>query len=118
MSLITTAAHAYAVALGDIKKVGHFVESAVLPVQKTLHGEAATIEAITALVSPQLADIERTGDALLGIVIKAIDDAGVAAGASGLSVSLDGAIVADIKAIMATVKSKAAVIAPAVTQAA
>jgi hypothetical protein len=37
-------------------------------------------------------------------VIKAIDDAGTAAGASGLNVSLDAQLVADIKSIVAAVK--------------
>lgn len=38
---------------------------------------------MTALVSPQAANIERVGFAVFGIVIEAIEDAGTAAGASG-----------------------------------
>jgi hypothetical protein len=38
------------------------------------------------------------------VVIKAIEDAGAAAGANGLNVSLDAQLVADIKSIAATVK--------------
>ena len=78
--------------------------------------EASTIEAVTSLVSPQAANIERVGFAVLGVVIKAIDDASTAAGASGLSVSLDAQLVADIKAIAAAVKgamSPAVAAAPA-----
>ena len=41
---------------------------------------------------------------MLGVVIKAIDDAGAVAGASGLNISLDAQLVADIKSIAATVK--------------
>ena len=41
---------------------------------------------------------------MLGVVIKAIDDAGAVAGASGLNISLDAQFVADIKSIAATVK--------------
>jgi hypothetical protein len=41
------------------------------------------------------------GFAVLGVVIKALDDAGTAAGASGLNVSLDAQLVADIKSIAA-----------------
>jgi hypothetical protein len=40
----------------------------------------------------------------LSVVIKAIDDAGAAAGASGLNISLDAQLVADIKSIASTVK--------------
>ena len=56
------------------------METKVLPVLKQAQAEAPTIEAVTALVSPQAADIERMGFAVLGVVIKAIDDAGAAAG--------------------------------------
>jgi hypothetical protein len=38
-------------------------------------------------------------------VIKAIDDAGAAAGANGLNLSLDAQLVADIKSIAPVVKS-------------
>ena len=51
------------------------------------------------------------GFAVLGVVIKAIDDAGTAAGANGLNVILDAQLVADIKSIASTVKSAAALAA-------
>jgi hypothetical protein len=70
-----------------------------------------TIEAVTSLVSPQAANIERLGFAVLGVVIKAIDDAGTAAGASGLNVSLDAQLIADIKSIAEAVKGAAHVAA-------
>jgi hypothetical protein len=47
---------------------------------------------------------ERVGFAVLGIVIKAIDDAGAAAGASGLNISLDSQLITDIKSIASAVK--------------
>jgi len=59
---------------------------------------------VTALVDPQEANIERAGFAVLGVVIKAIEDAGAAAGANGLNVTLDAQLVADIKAIAPAVK--------------
>ena len=114
MSLILTLGHAYAVAIGDIKKVATFVETKALPALQKLEVEAPTIEAITALVSPQLANIERVGDAVLGVVIQAIEDAGAAAGAGGMSVSLDAALVADIKAILPAIKAAAKPVPPAV----
>ena len=59
---------------------------------------------MTALVDPQEANIERAGFAVLGVVIKAIEDAGAAAGANGLNVTLDAQLVSDIKAIAPAVK--------------
>ena len=59
---------------------------------------------MTALVSPQAANIERAGSAVLGVVINALDAAGAAAGANGLNVTLDAQVVADIKAIASAVK--------------
>jgi hypothetical protein len=46
--------------------------------------------------------------AVLGVVINAVDDAGAAAGANGLNVTLDAQLVADIKAIAAAVKANVA----------
>ncbi len=104
MNLITTVDHVYALAISDAKKVAKFIQGEVLPALKSVHAEAPSIDAVTALVSPQLANIERVGDAVLGSVIKAIEDAGAAATAGGLSVTLDAALVADIKAILPAVK--------------
>ena len=80
MSLITTLSHAYAVAISDIKKVATFVETKALPVLQAVKADAPTVEAVTALVCPQLANIERVGEAVLGVVIQAIEDAGAAVG--------------------------------------
>ena len=96
--------HALAAAASDVVKTGKFVETSVLPVLKTAHANESTIESITSLVSPQAANIERLGFAVLGVVINALDAAGAAAGANGLNVSLDAQLVADIKAIAAAVK--------------
>jgi hypothetical protein len=62
---------------------------------------------VTSLVSPQAANIERVGFAVLGVVIKVLDDAGTAAGASGLNLSLDAQLIADIKSIAVAVKGAA-----------
>lgn len=112
MSLISSLEHAYATAAQAIVNEAKVISSKVLPALQKAEVEAPTIEAITALVSPAAANIERTGFAVLGTVIKAIEDAGTAATAGGLSISLDAALVADIKAIMPAVKSAA----PAVTK--
>lgn len=85
-ALISNIEHSLAVAASDTVKVAKFVE--------------------------QAANIERVGFAVLGVVIKAIDDAGSAAGANGLNVTLDAQLVADIKSVASTFKS-AAPVAPA-----
>src|SRR5262245_35388680 len=103
-ALISSIEHAFATAASDTVKVAKFVEAKVLPALKQAQAEAPTIEAVTALVSPQAANIERVGFAVLGVVIKAIDDAGSTAGASGLNISLDAQLVADIKSVASTVK--------------
>jgi len=109
--LLNSVEHALASAASDVVKVAKFVEQSVLPVLKKAQADAPTIEAVTALVSPQAANIERVGFAVLGVVIKPIDDAGTAAGANGLSVSLDAQLVADIKSIASVVKGAVPVVA-------
>ena len=81
---------------------------------QAVKADAPTVEAVTALVCPQLANIERVGEAVLGVVIQAIEDATSAATAGGLNVSLDAALVADIKAILPAIKAAAKPVPPAV----
>lgn len=97
-ALLSSIEHAFASAASDVVRVAKFV------VLKKAQADAPTIEAVTALVSPQAANIERVGFAVLGLVIKAIDDAGVGAGANGLNVTLDAQLIADIKSIASAVK--------------
>ena len=85
-------------------KAAKFVETSVLPVLKSAEANASTNEAVTSLISPQAANIERVGFAVFGVVINALDAAGAAAGANGLNVTLDAQLVADVKAIAAVVK--------------
>jgi hypothetical protein len=110
-ALINSVEHAFATAASDTVRVAKFVETSVLPVLKKAQADQSTIEAVTALVSPQAANIERVGFAVLGVVIKSIDAAGAAAGANGLNVILDAQLVADIKAIAAAVKGAVSVTA-------
>jgi len=49
-------------------------------VLKSAPAKESTIEAVTSFVSPQAANIERAGFAVLGVVINVIDAAGAAAG--------------------------------------
>jgi hypothetical protein len=103
-ALISSIEHSLAVAASDTVKAAKFVETSVLPVLKKAQANQSTIEAITSLVSPQAANIERAGFAVLGVVIKALDDANAVAGANGLNVTLDAQLVADIRAIAPAVK--------------
>jgi hypothetical protein len=72
-TLISSVEHALAVAASDTVKVTRLVETSVLPALKTAQAQASTIEAVTSLVSPQAANIERAGFAVLGVVINAFD---------------------------------------------
>ena len=108
-ALISSFEHALAVAASDTVKAAKFVEVSVLPVLKKAQADQSTIEAVTSLVSPQAANIERVGFAVLGAVIKALDDANAVAGANGLNVTLDAQLVSDIKSIAPAVKSAVSV---------
>ena len=96
-ALINSVEHALATAASDTVKVAKFVETSVRPVLKSAQANESTIEAVTSLVSPQAANIDRAGFAVLGVVINALDAAGAAAGANGLNVTLDAQLVADVK---------------------
>ena len=108
-NLITTVEHAFAVAAQDVVKEAKLIQSKILPVLQKVETEASTVESITSLISPQAANIERMGFAALGAIISAIESAGAAAAAGGVSVSLDAAFVADVKAIIPAVKAAASV---------
>jgi len=108
MNLITTAEHAFATAAKDLVSAAKFVQSHVLPVLEKAGSQAATIEAITGLVSPAAVNVERVAFAALGSIIKTIQDAGQAAAGGGLNIQLDAALVADIKSIIPAVRNQAA----------
>ena len=115
MSLIKSLEHAYAVAAQDIVKAAKFVEGSVLPLLQKAAANASTLEAVTALVSPQAANVERVAFSVLGTIIKTLEDAAPAAAASGMNVTLDATLVADIKAIIPAVKGQATVAAQTVS---
>jgi hypothetical protein len=60
-ALISSIEHALATAASDTVKAAKFVETSVLPVLKKAQADQGTIEAVTALVSPQAANVERAG---------------------------------------------------------
>ncbi|HMD71004.1 MAG TPA: hypothetical protein VKF41_06645 [Bryobacteraceae bacterium] len=113
MNLITTADHAFAAAAKDIVAASRVIQSGVLPVLTKAATQASTIEAVTGLVCPAAANIERVAFALLGVIIKTLTDGTQAVVAGGLNVQLDAALVADVKAIIPAVKAQAAQLMPA-----
>jgi len=112
-TIITSVEHAFAAAAKDIVTGAKFVATGILPILQKAQVAAPTIEAITNLVSPAAANIERVAYAGLGVIIKAIDDAGSAATGGGLNVSLDAQLVADIKSLIPTIKAAAQPVTPA-----
>ena len=81
-ALITSMDHALATAASDTAKVAKFVETSGLPALKKAEAEESAmsaIDAVTSLVSPRAANIERVGFVVLGVVIKALDDVGTVA---------------------------------------
>ena len=58
-ALITSVEHALAAAARDTVNIAKFVETSVLPALKTAQANSSTIEAVTGLISPQAANIER-----------------------------------------------------------
>lgn len=88
--------HFFATVAGDIVKGARAVGSVLSKVQ----GAEATIEGITSVIYPAAVEIERGAFAVLGLAAHAVSDAGDAAGANGINVTLDAALVADIKALI------------------
>ena len=75
---------------GDAVKVASFVEN-----------NASEITGLAALAGPGATSVTTVALNLLNVVITAVKGAGDAASANGLSVSLDSALVADVKAAIA-----------------
>lgn len=117
MNLITSAEHRFAKAAQDVVGAAKFITATVLPILKKTNADAATVEAVTALVDPGAVNVERAAFAVLGAVIKAIEDGQSAAASAGLNISLDAALIADVKAITPSVKN-AVTVAAGVTPAA
>jgi len=116
MSLFANIQHVYATAAADLVKFGKFVETKVLPALQKVESDASTIEAVTATISPQAANVERAAFSVLGTVIKAVEDSIAAGNAGGINISLDQTVVADIKAILPAIKTQASVSAQTVAK--
>lgn len=88
--------HALASVAHDIVKAAKWVAG----IEQKIQAQAPLIEALSGIVSPQAAAIERGAFACLGIIASAVHDAGDAAAANGLDIKLDAQLVADVKAIL------------------
>jgi hypothetical protein len=94
-------AHVLATVAGDVVKGARAVESALVKVK----GQEQLVEALTGVVDPMAVPIERAAFYLLGKAAAAAHDAGAAAVSSGLNITLDAAEVADLKDIIAYLRS-------------
>ena len=101
--------HAMASGAQDVVKTARFIETKVLPALQAAKANEATVETLTGLVSPQAANIERGAYALLGVAIKAIQDANQAGAAGGMNLALDASLVADLKAIAPAVRASVSI---------
>jgi GTP-sensing pleiotropic transcriptional regulator CodY len=105
-NLITTIEHAYATAIGDLKKAGATIKNDVLPILQKIENSGPAIEQVSAAINPVLVNIERVGEAALGKIIQLLED-GDTAIVSGLTTALGVDIVNDVKAIAPAVISQA-----------
>lgn len=78
---------------GDAVKVASFMEN-----------NSSEIAALAGLAGPAAAGATNVALGLLNIVIAAVKNAGEAAAANGLSVSLDSATITEVKAVIAAIE--------------
>lgn len=100
--------------VSDLAKAGNAVKGFV---EKVAGDAPAVVQTVTADANKIIPVIEAfvpgstaaiaLGNTLLDTVAQAVEDAGTAAGANGLSVSLDQTIVKDIQAVIAAAKAAA-----------
>ena len=98
--------------VSDFKKAGDDVKAFVLRAAEAAPAAVATVVKDEAAVSkvveafvPGSTAVITLANTLLDLVANAVEAAGSAAGANGLSVSLDQATVASVKAVIATAKA-------------
>ena len=96
----------------DIVKVAKAIKSAVSAAAAEapalvadLQKAAPTIEGLTALAAPQFVAVEQLAFNAFGVVANAVEAAGPAAAANGVSITLDQALINDVKAVLPAIKS-------------
>lgn len=88
----------------DAVKVGHFVESSVVPVLQKAETNSATIEQITSIISPKAAAVEATVFGENGLVAKALS-AISAADATATDATAGKPVTVDITDLVAALKA-------------
>ena len=101
VSKLVSAAKAFK---SDVLKAAEKAPAIAAEVQK----DAPEIEALVALASPGAAAIEQAALAAFEVITTAVEAAGPAATANGLSVSLDKTLIADVQAVLPQLKAFAA----------
>ena len=94
--------------LNVAKKVKTDVEAAASDAGKVLSwitNEAPTIAGLASLAGPSGSTVATLGLKLIGLVGNAVEAGGTAANANAVNVSFDATVIADVKAIIAAVKS-------------
>jgi hypothetical protein len=82
-----------AAAEGDAVKMASFLET-----------NAPEINALASLAGPGAIGVTNTALSVLNVVITAVKGAGAAGAANGLNVSLDAALIAEVKAVLAGIE--------------
>jgi len=114
-SAVTKVEHALAIGAQSIVKIGQWFVNEAKPALQAAGASETVIESASALVCPQAVSIERVGFALLGAVCKAIDHGAAAAAEGGLNITLDAALVADLKSLIPIIKAQAPAVTPVPT---
>ena len=91
-----SAGHAFASLFKDVVTVSVKVVGALGLVEK----DAAMVEALTSLVSPQAAAVEQIAFGALGSLVAAVQATETAAAANGLNVSFDAAVVQEVRTLV------------------
>ena len=102
----------FATTARDLVKMGRTVKGAFEKVGadapqlvKDVAADMPTIEAITNLVAPGALALEETAFNVFGVIATAVEAAGDAARADGLSVTIDKNLIADVKLAVAALKT-------------
>jgi predicted negative regulator of RcsB-dependent stress response len=91
--------HALASWAKKVVEDARVITAAVVPVLKKAQANEQTIEAVTALVSPQAVVAERAAFAVLGKALKAVTDGQAAAAQNGINIALDQTEIDDLKSL-------------------
>lgn len=87
--------------LHDLKVGAEAVLNAAGVIAKDATVAEPVVNAVLGTIDPGAAVVAETAEAVLAKVIKAVQDAGLAADSKGVNVAFDATVVADIKAIIA-----------------